>query len=296
MQALLGRGYRLVRLTLSEFARHRSGLMGAALAFHTLVCMAPLVIVAVAIAGVVFGRGTAHLELQRLLEKAMGPQAATEIDRWVVAASQEGELAGVVGLGLTLLAASKLGMQLRHVLNHIWDVDADPFVPGVVAYVRRRLFAIATAAAAGPILVLFLLSRSLVAAFDAELPAYFPPFAWLTGVLEGAAALVILASAAAAALRYIPDTTSRWRHAYCGGLLTAVLVTGATMVVGRYLAEASGTRPYEAAGAGLVVLLWLYFAAYTFLMGAELTQILSRQRRAIDGYAPAPERTFPPRR
>ncbi len=277
IRARARRGYELVRFTLSEFARHRSGLLAAALAFHTMVCMAPLIIVAVAIAGVIFGRGAAHVELQRLLEEALGPSAAAEIDSWVVAASQQGEVAGLVGIGLTLLAASKLGMQLRHVLNQIWDLDADPFVPSIAAYVQRRVFAIATAAAAGPVLVVFLLSRTVLAAFHVELLGRSPALGWLTGFLQWCAALIILACASAAAFRFIPDTSLRWRHGWSGGLLTAVLVSGANFVVGRYLAGAGDTSPYEAAGAALVVLLWLYFAAYTFLMGAELAQVLSRR-------------------
>ncbi|HVZ36191.1 MAG TPA: YhjD/YihY/BrkB family envelope integrity protein, partial [Polyangiaceae bacterium] len=156
------RAYRFFRRVAEEFARHRSALLAAALAYQTLICMSPLVIIAVAVAGIVFGRGAAHLELQRLLQDTLGPSGAQAIDEWVVQASREGELAGAVGLVLLILAASKLGKQLRHVLNQIWDVGADPLVPGFFAYLRRGLLAMATAAAAGPLLLLFLLSRSLL--------------------------------------------------------------------------------------------------------------------------------------
>jgi membrane protein len=273
----LRRGERVVRRTLAEFARHRSAILAAALAFHSLVCMAPLLIVAVAIAGLVFGRGTAHAELQQLLEESVGPQLQAEIDGWVVAASKQGELASAVGVGLTLLAASKLGTQLRHILNQIGEVDADPFVPSVPAYVRRRLLAIAMTAAAGPLLLLFLLSRTLLAAFHFELLGLFPGGAWLTGLLQGVLSAVIMACACAAAYRYVPDTVVGWKQALAGGALTALLLSLANLVLGRYFAASDGAHPYEAAGFGLVLLLWLYVSTYTFLLGAELTQVLTRK-------------------
>lgn len=282
MRALARRArgvHQLVRQTLDEFARHRSALLAAALAYHTLICMAPLVIVAVAIAGIVFGRGEAHAELQRLLEETLGPHAASEIDARIVDASAEGEVAGAVGLALTLLAASKLGTQLRHVLNQIRDVEADPFVPGVLAYVRRRLFAMATAFAVGPILVLFLLSRAVLAALPLERFVGHPSH-WSLPLLQLGASLVILSAASAAAFRYIPDALLRWGTAWVGGALTSVLVSGGSLVLSRYFGQTNAALAYEAAGSGLVVLLWLYFSAYSFLMGAELAQVLESRAHA----------------
>lgn len=150
------RGYQLGSQTVAEFTRHRGGLLAAALAFHTLLSLAPLVIVAVAVAGVVLGRGAAHAEMNRLLYDTVGVKGASAINEWVEQASKGVEVASVVGIGLMLLAASKLGTRLRDVLNRIWDIDADTFIPSIRTYARRRILAFALAIAAGPTLLLVL--------------------------------------------------------------------------------------------------------------------------------------------
>ncbi|HEU4581088.1 MAG TPA: YihY/virulence factor BrkB family protein [Polyangiaceae bacterium] len=272
------RAIRFFQRVLEEFARHRSGLLAAALAYHTLICMSPLVIIAVAVAGMVFGRGAAHLELQRLLQETLGPSGAEAVDEWVVQASQEGELAGAVGVVLLLAAASKLGKQLRHVLNQVWDVGADPFVPGVFAYLRRGLLAMATAAAAGPVLLLFLLSRSLLSLLHRHWFGSGAYWDQLSRGVEWAFMLLVIAVASASAFRYIPDARASWRHVLIGGSFTALLLTCGNAIAGLYFGGPLGSGAYEAAGSGLVLLLWLYFSAYMFLMGAEFTQLLSRSR------------------
>jgi membrane protein len=270
------RAYRFFKRVLEEFARHRSALLAAALAYQTLICMSPLVIIAVAGAGIVFGRGAAHLELQRLLQDTLGPSGAQAIDEWVVQASREGELAGAVGIVLLVLAASKLGKQLRHVLNQIWDVGADPFVPSVFAYLRRALLAMVTAAAAGPLLLLLLLSRSLLNLLHRHWFGSGAYWDQLSRGVEWALMLLVIAAASASAFRYIPDARASWRNVLLGGSLTALLLTSGNAIAGLYFGGSLGSSAYEAAGSGLVLLLWLYASAYIFLMGAEFTQLLSR--------------------
>jgi membrane protein len=274
----LRRAQRLGSRVLEEFARHRSALLASALAYHTLICISPLVIIAVAVAGMAFGRGAAHLELQRLLNETLGPKGAEAVDHWVVSASNEGELAGFVGFVLLVVAASKLGKKLRHVLNQIWDVEADPFVPGLFAYVRRYLFAMATAAAVGPLMLLLLLSRTLLAALQVQLFGTGLRWDWLGRALELGIMFLLTSFASAIAFRFIPDVRSSWSSVCIGGAFTGLLITGGNAMAGMYFGGPLGAGAYEAAGSSLVLLVWLQFSAYIFLMGAEFTQLLSRAR------------------
>src|SRR5688572_13104306 len=159
--------YPLVGQTLDEFARDRCGLLAASLAFHALLAVAPLAIVAVATAGIFLGRGAAHAELLRVLEENFGAKGASAIEEWVNEASSGGEAASAVGLALMVLAASKLGTRLREVLNLLWDIDADALVPSARVYVRRRLLAVGLVALTGPTLLLIFASRALLTAFHA---------------------------------------------------------------------------------------------------------------------------------
>jgi membrane protein len=232
--------------------------------------MAPLVILAVASAGIVLGRGTAHAEVNRLLNDTVGPKGASVIDQWVVQAAEGGKVASAVGIGLMLFAASKLGTRLREVLNQVWDVDADALIPDIKTLVRRRILSFALVIAAGPILLIIFASRTLLTAFPSVLPGAAP---WVVQVLQLALSLFTVAGISAMVFRHVPDTQMSWRSIWIGSALTSVIFNLGNAVVGVYLGRAGVAAPYGAAGSVLVVLLWLYFSAHMFLVGAEFTQV-----------------------
>lgn len=280
----LRQGYQLGRRTLDAFARHRGGLLAAALAFHTLLSLAPLVIVAVATAGIVLGRGEAHAEMLRVLHDALGPKGAEAIDSWVREASLGGEVAGAVGIGLMLLAASKLGTRLREVLNQIWDVDPDALIPRLSDYLRRRLLAFGLVTLAGPTLLLVVVTRTVLSGLHGAPFGATPAMGALLQLAQLALSLTLTAALFAVIFRLVPDTHVSWRIAWLGSVLTAVLFNVGNALVALYLAKAGSAAAYGAAGSVLVVLLWLYFSAHLFLMGAEFTQVYA----TFTGTRPAP--------
>ncbi len=270
------RGYQLGSQIVAEFTRHRGGLLAGALAFHALLSLAPLVIVAVAIAGVVLGRGTAHAEMNRLLLETVGEKGAAAVDEWVEQASNGVEVASFVGIGLMLLAASKLGTRLRDILNQIWDIDADAFIPSFRTYTRRRVVAFALAFAAGPTLLIVFASRTLLTGFHNLLFRSRPELGLLIELLQVALSLAIVACLSAVVFRCVPDTLVSWKNAWAGGGLASVLLNAGNALLGIYLGRAS-IAAYGAASSVLVVLLWLYFSAHMFLMGAEFTHVYANR-------------------
>lgn len=271
------RAYQLVRLTLLEFARHRGHLLAAALAFYTLLSLAPLIIVAVAIAGMVLGRSLARAEMVRVLHETVGEQGAALIREWVAAASAGGELASIVGLVLMLLAASKLGTRLREALNQIWDIDADALIPDWRTLLRRRLVAFALAIAAGPTLLLIVASRALLSVLHQGWFGSGQAFGVLIQLLQLASSLAIVAGLFAVIFRYMPDTRVSWTSAWVGGGMTSVLFNAGNALVGLYLGSASAAAPYGAAGSVLVLLVYLHFSAYIFVIAAEFTQVRAKR-------------------
>jgi membrane protein len=285
--AWLRRAYPLARLTLQEFARHRGQLLAAALAFYTLLSMAPLVIVAVAIAGMVLGSGLAHAEMARMLDETLGAKSAAVIDEWVAEASQGGELASVVGVGLMLLAASKLGTRLREALNQIWDLDADALIPNLRTLLRRRVVAFSLAIAAGPTLLLIVSSRALLSVLHEAWFASAQALGLLIQALQLTSSLAIVAGLFAVIFRYVPDARVSWKSAWTGAIVTSVLFNAGNALVGLYLGRAGAAAPYGAAASVLVLLVYLHFSATIFLIAAELTQI---QAKRSAGGAPSASR------
>jgi membrane protein len=275
----LGWFWTLASETLDEFSKDRGDLVAAALAFFTMLSLAPLIIVAVAGAGIVLGQGAAHREALRVIEETMGPGAASAIDGWVLEASRAGGVASLVGAGLTLFAASRFTNQLRSALNQVWNVDvfvAEGFKSTIKDYVKRRAFAFALVLASGPVLLAVFLSRALLTGVGA---AVFPE--WALGgasvqILQLLFSFFLVAAATAVVFRFIPDTRVGWRAISRGALLTSLLFNVSNVLVGIYLGKASVGATYGAAGSLVVVLLWLYFSAEIFLYGAEFTQVYAR--------------------
>lgn len=280
------RAYQLARLTLQEFARHRGQLLAAALAFYTLLSLAPLVIVAVAIAGMVLGRGVARAEMARMLDETVGAKSATVIEQWVAQASQGGELASVVGAGLMLLAASKLGTRLREALNQIWDLDADALVPDLRTLLRRRVVALSLAIATGPTLLLIVASRALLSVLHEAWFGSAQALGLLIQLLQLASSLAIVAGLFAVIFRYVPDVRVSWKSAWTGASMVSVLFNAGNALVGVYLGRAGAAAPYGAAASVLVLLVYLHFSATVFLIVAELTQVLAK--RSASGAPSAP--------
>jgi len=284
-------GWQLLTATLDEYSKDRGDLLAAALAFHTMLSLAPLIIVAVALAGIVLGRGAAHAEVTRVLTDTLGSKGAAAVDGWVSQASNSGGVASVVGIGLMLLAASRLGTQLRDALNQIWDIDvklAQGFKSTIKDYVERRIFAFILVAAAAPLLLLVFASRSVLTHFHAALFGAMPWRGVVIQVLQIMASVSIVAGITTVIFRYVPDTRVGWKNALIGGVLTSVVFNAGNVGVGLYLARAAVTAAYGAAGSVVVVLLWLYFSAHMLLVGAEFTQVYSQ--RFGRGLSPAEAR------
>ncbi|HKO54128.1 MAG TPA: YihY/virulence factor BrkB family protein [Polyangiaceae bacterium] len=273
------RGYALFDETFDEYTKDRGDLAAAGLAFYTLLSMAPLIIIAVAIAGAVLGQGAAQHEALRLVRSSMGETAANTVLEWVRQASESGGLASIVGFLLVLYTASRLGAQLRVALNQVWNVDehlAEGFKATVSHYLKRRLFAFVLVLASGPALLVVFASRAALSGLYNVLFAATPVAGVLAQLSQIVFSLIVVAAISAVVFKYVPDTRIGWLAVSRGGLLTSLLFNTGNWLVGLYLGRATVTQAYGAAGSAVVVLLWLYFSAQMFLFGAEFTQVYAR--------------------
>lgn len=279
--------WKIVSQTIEGFSKDRGDLLAAALAYYTLLSIAPLIIIAVAISGMVLGQGTARREAARALSDAMGPDAASVVEGWVDQAAAGGQVASAVGLGLVLVAASRLGEQLKKALNQIWNVDvagAAGIGPMIAGYVKKRLVAFLVVLASGPLLLFVFASRALLTGFHHYLFGESPWSGIAVQGLQVLLSLTIVALISTAIFRLVPDRRVSLKCAAYGGLLTSVLFNAGNVGVGLYLGRASVGATYGVAGSLVVLLIWLHFSASMFLLGAEFTQQLHQRltRRGLE--------------
>jgi membrane protein len=280
LKSTLRVAWELLSDTFDEFAKDRADLLAAALAFYTLLSIAPLIIVAVALAGVILGSGVAREEMTRVLVEAMGTKGAETVNGWVDEASRTSGIASVVGAVLAVVAASKLVAQLRSALNQIWNVDefsARGFKATVRDYVRHRVFGFCAVLASGPLLLVVVISRAALTGLYDALFVDSPIAGVAAQVMQFSFSLFLVAGAMAIVFQAVPDTRVGWRSAWIGALLTSLLFNIGNLLVSIYLGRAAVSATYGAAGSAVVVLLWIYFSAQLFFVGAEFTQVYARR-------------------
>jgi membrane protein len=267
--------YEVVKTAVENFSADRGGLLASAIAFRTLLSLAPLGILAVAIAGFVLGRDAAKSEMNRVLRGSVGDRGAEAVNQWVEEAANRGGLASFVSIVIVLFAASRLFTELKAALNQIMNVDvyqSESFAHSVKHFLRRRLIAFVMVLMTGLSLLVVFASRTALFAVSSSV---FPDAWWSGTVLHAVqvvVAVALVATAAAAVIKLVPDTTVSWRAAFVGGTLTSVLFNAGNALASLYLGRASAVDTYGAAGSAIVILMWVHLSAHMLLLGAEVTQ------------------------
>jgi membrane protein len=243
--------------------------MGAALAFYSAFAMAPLLLILSAIAGMVFGAARARDALLAEVQVLIGPigrEAAANLLS-ATARAGTGVVAILIGMGVLLVGASSVMLELQQDLNVIWR--ARPRQGGFWSIVRDRLFALVLVLAAGALLLLSLIiGTALNALIHASPVASRHAFA-LDGI-HMLLTLIIFSLLFAMLFKWLPNVRLGWREVWRGAFVTALLFTIGQLGIGYYLGQSSTTSAYAAVASLLVLLLWLYYGAQIFLFGAEL--------------------------
>ena len=268
----------LLRETAQEWWKDDCLRLGAALAFYTLLSLAPLLMVTIAIVALAFGDEFATGEVMGRVEAAVGADAATTLREMVARASEprSGLLATAIGLVMSGLAASGVFGQLQHALNDIWDVAPRPG-RGVRGLLFARVRAFSMLLLIGVLLVASLGVGAAVSALAEQIGRFVP------GGFGTARAADVLTSFAVTALLFallfkvLPDLAIRWSDVAVGAAVSALLFAVGRLGIAWYLGRASGTSVYGAAGSLVVLLLWIYYSSQLLFFGAEFTQVYARR-------------------
>lgn len=243
----------------------------AALAFYSSVSFAPVLILLVWMLSALHSDG--QEQLAEMLTGMIGSRAAEAIQAVVTSArehSHGGNLAGLIGIGVTLVGASAVFAQLQAALNRIWRVEARPG-HAIGAWLRARARGLALLGGIGFMMVVTFVVSAIV-----QLAVPGDTFAWK--IIEYLLSAAVFVLAFGAMYRVLPDARIHWRDALQGGALTTLLFLVGKWGIGLYIAHSDVGGAYGSAGALVVLLTWVFYASVIVLMGAELTHALMRAR------------------
>lgn len=271
----------MVRATFDDWNAHEAPRLGAALAFYTLLSLAPLVILATAIAALIFGHSTAQSQLLAQVESMMGHQGSEAVKGMIERAHEpaSGSAASIIGVITLLFGASGVFGKLRSALNKMWDVTA-PSGDGVWDTIKQRFFSFGMVLAVGFLLLVSLVISAGLAAISKFFGALLPVPSFVLNAINVLVSLVGIAVLFALIFRYVPETKIPWREIWIGATVTALLFTLGKLLIGLYLGTAAVGSAYGAAGSLVVVIVWVYYSAMIFFFGAEFTHVLTLVTRS----------------
>jgi membrane protein len=272
--------WELLKHTAKDWQKDEVPRLSGALAYYTLLSLAPLLVVAVSIAALVFGDEAARGQISSELTALMGPQASAGIETILAhaRAPEEGALGATVGMAVLLFGASGVFGELQADLNKIWEVEPKPG-RGVWGIIRDRFFSFTMVLGVAFLLLVSLLLSAALAAAGAFFSHHLPGGEVLWQILNAVISLLVITGLFTLLFRYVPDVKVSFRDVFPGAALTAVLFTLGKFLLGFYLGRASVSSAYGAAGSLVVLVIWVYYTAQILLFGAEFTQVYARRQK-----------------
>ena len=266
----------LTRESVSRFSQDFAPSMGAALAYYTIFSIAPLLIIAIAVAGFVFGEKAARGEVFAQLRGLIGDQGAAAIEATVKSASQTGSgtFAAIVGIVILLLGATSVFAELQSDLDRIWD-SPKPAKPGIWGMLRGRVLSFGMVLGIGFLLLVSLVLSAALAALGHLWRGALPGGDMFVQVINFVVGFLIITGLFALIYKVLPRCDIRWADVWIGATVTSLLFSIGKSLIGLYLGRSSVASSFGAAGSLVIVLLWVYYSAQIFLLGAEFTRTYS---------------------
>ncbi|TGQ50978.1 YihY/virulence factor BrkB family protein [Mesorhizobium sp. M1C.F.Ca.ET.193.01.1.1] len=276
----------LLKESLAGYLNDNALSHGAAMAFYATTSLAPILLIVVAIAGIVIGNDAAQLALSAEFSGVMGPQSADLLKAAIETASHRGSstLATVIGLIALLVTASGVFGEMQQSLNQIWKVKPDSV--SLSRLVRARAASLGLVAALGFMLLVSLAASTAISALGEYINERLPFGELIVSAVNTIVSFALIALLFAAIYKVLPDRRLKWRDVAVGSVVTALLFTIGKSLIGWYIGTSAIATSYGAAGALMVVLVWVYYSAQIFFFGAEITRAYSVRRGSRQDLAP----------
>jgi membrane protein len=279
------KGWALVRQAARDWQRDNAARLGAALSYYTLFSLAPLLVIAIGVAGLAFGREAAQGQIVTELQGLVGEPGARAVQEMVEASRkpEAGILATILGVVTLFVGATGAFAELKSALNVVWDVPEQG--GGLKALLLGRLWSFAMVLAVGFLLMVSLVVSATIAAADGFFEWIgIPPAA--VQLTNAAVSFLIITVLFALIFKFLPDTEVAWGDVWAGALFTSALFAAGKALIGLYLGHSGLASTFGAAGSVVVLVVWVYYAAQIFFFGAEMTQAYARRHGSRQGDAP----------
>jgi len=264
----------------TNWSGHKDARQGAALAYYSVFSLGPIIVIAIAIAGVFFSHEAVTSQVTSSLKEMLGDIGAKAIEAMLAGANHpaEGALATILGIGALLFAAIGVVVQLKDALNVVWEVEESK-ESGLWHFARNYVLSFAAVLALGFLLLVSLLVTTALAAVGKFAAPYMPE-----GILHVVSMLVSFAVVAilfAMMFKWLPDVSVTWRDVWLGAFLTALFFEVGKAGIGFYIGKQALESTYGAAASIVVLLIWVYYTSQIVLMGAEVTHAYAKHQGSI---------------
>jgi len=268
--------WRILSDTLSAWIKHNASSLGAALSFYTLFSIAPILVIAMAVAGSIFGPHVAEAHVLDQMRALLGEAGAAAMQSLLSSAHQSGlkGVAAALGVVTLLVGATSVFGELQNTLDYIWK---SPQKDSVVWWriLRSRILSVGLILGVGFLLMVSLLFSAALAALGAWFGSFMAQWRVILPALDLVLSLGLTTVLFAMIYKYVPREQIAWGDVWIGGLVTACLFSAGKLLIGLYLGRSSLSSAYGAAGSIMVLLLWIYYSAQIFLLGAEFTHVFT---------------------
>ncbi len=279
---------RILTAAAQAWVDDRAPRMGAALAYYTLFSIAPLLVIVLSVAGLVFGEQAARGELFAQLAALVGPDGARTIESLLESVSRPGQgiLGTVVGVLLMVFGATTVLAELQDAMDRILRVPEAATSNGVLSWLRVRLLSLGLVLGIGFLLMVsLLLSAALAALGKWSAPYFSDDWLLLASLLNFGLSFGFVATLFAMLYKWLPRAAIGWHDVWLGAVITALLFSVGKWGIGLYIGRTSVASGYGAAGSLVVLMLWVYFSAQIFLFGAEITSVHAHRHGSLSSAA-----------
>ena len=268
----------LARETMTSWSDDYASSMGAALAYYTMFSIAPLLLIVISVAGLFFGEQAARGEILDQLQGLMGVDGAHAVQALLASVNQPqaGVLATLFGVGALVVGATTVFGELQNALDRIWQAPQRRQEMGVLRWLRSRLLSLGMILGIGFLLMVSLLASALLATVQRWFGRYLDlgPFASLVDFLVSFGFITV---AFAMIYKLMPRVRVAWGDVWIGAVVTSLLFTVGKMAIGLYIGRSAVASAFGAAASLVAMVVWVYWSAQIFLLGAEFTWVYARR-------------------
>lgn len=274
----------MLQETVADYIEDEALSRGAAIAYYTIFSIAPVLVICIAIAGLVFGQDAAQGAMVGQLRGMMGDQAAAAVQAMIASAGNKssGIWATVIGLVTLLITATGVFGEMQAALNVIWKAQAPAGVSGML---KARAASLGLVATLGFLLLVSLVVSAALTALGTTMNRVVPGIDKMLQVANFVISFLMVSALFAAIYKILPDRQLRWKDVAVGAVATAFLFTFGKTLIGLYIGSSSVATSYGAAGALVVLLLWIYYSSQIFLLGAEFTKVWASHHGSAEAFA-----------